>query len=328
MAERKTFGGSLLRLIGQRPKSVVERMEQEVESQIEAILEGCKETTTYSRENNVRYCDIFGDISPIHRDKNDALAFPLLNLEDTPIAGILLAATGEKISRRAIARLRDYWGYDKSELAVIGQEVVFRDPAYPDQEVSWSFSGYTEREGEGLDITLAATAKKRPVVEVTTRLGKELGTMPAIAGPISSGVYIMGPEKLRGCYECTGEEIAADTQPVFLPIFSASFTPSELLHLLKAKTGKIEGANRRMRIRYFAQPREGLLQVDVFPPTKRESRYLYKFRAITSQDTKPVCYTEVTCAAPETLNLSLQPREMEIWGANPTPSDPRDTETS
>ena len=73
----------------------------------------------------------------------------------------------------------------------------------------------------------------------------------------------------------------------------------------------IEGINLSMNYDFLADVKLGTLQVDIFPTRKPRQRknengevsYIYKFKTLCSQETKPVTYGEIVCLSKNEINL-------------------------
>jgi len=299
------MGRSLIGLLGRgaKPKSIAEQIEEAAEAQVQKILSGSSEDITYTREDNTGFCDFIEDRNRIHRDSEAARAYKFVEFKDTPIVGALLASTGARISRNAVSQLRTLWEEDENDLKVIGQEVAFRDPAYPDEEISWRFEGYKEKTDE-VNVTLTANAKKRKIMELTTRLGREYRRpVPEIAGPILSKANFVDGVAFAAAARFTHGEYA----PGMIPILVASFAPAGLLRILDTMSGDKEAANLRMNIEYLRDPHPGRFQTDMFFPAKMRpsvARPLYKFRTVASQNTQPINYMEIRCATSQPLDFN------------------------
>src|SRR3989344_2078510 len=134
---RQKLGKRFMGVFRRGPKTLAEQVEAEIVEQIDRILEECSERTIYSQQNNLDAVNLAYDFNPIHRDKKEALAFPFVKFTDTPVAGVMQAWTGARITNTAVARLnavealKDYWGAEEYGMRVIGQEISFHSPIYP-----------------------------------------------------------------------------------------------------------------------------------------------------------------------------------------------------
>jgi hypothetical protein len=306
VGEKRRISQVFKSLFGRKPKSVAEEIEEQIDKEIDEILGRCNETISFSYEDNVGFCDDVEDFNRIHRDKEAAKAFKFIKFEDTPIVGVLSASTGARIVGNALNQLREYWGAQEEELKVLGQEISFKNPCYPGEEISLSFGGYKEST-TGIELSLLGSVKKKEVIEITTRLGTAFNLMPQIAGPITSYVYGLDESKITSMLEHTKGAYNGS----ILPILPAAFMPSPLINLLEQRTGSTEGANLRMNLDYLAQAvHPGQIQVDIFTPSRIPQpggRPLYKFRSVVSQDTVPLVYGMITSATPEIVDLSITP---------------------
>jgi len=296
------FGKSIMGLIRRAPeKSIAEQIEEAAEAQAQAILVAAEESVTYSREDNLGFCNFVGDHNRIHRDPEIAKAYKFIPFEDTPIVGVLLASTGARISRNAVSQLKALWEEDENGLKVIGQEIAFKNPAYPEEGIRWSFEGYKEKAGE-VDITLLATTKGGKIIELTTRLGRAYSLMPQIAGPILSR-----PNEIdEGKFQKAAEYTQGEYNPNMIPMLVASFAPSGLLKILESTEGDKEAANLRMDINYLGDPQLGRFQTDMFLPARIRgniARPVYKFRTLASQSTRPINYMDITCTTSQPINF-------------------------
>ncbi len=272
------------KLFGVEPKPI----DESLETKINKALAEEREKIKPKRDDIDGFSWVTGDNNPIHRIQKRAKK---LGFEDIPLMGAHLAAYGEQYVERVVEDMRKYWGAD---IRIIGQDNSFKAPVYAGQQILWQITGY-EKSDDIIKLKAVGTVKGERVIDVTTRLGKEYYKMPQIAGPIFSRRYILEKEHVEEFFNCVGAE-SNGTIPKILP---AAFVPATLLALLEERTQTMEGMNLSMDFDFLSQMELGRLQVDIFPtrkPKQRGDEYLYKFKAICSQNTKPIVYGKILSA--------------------------------
>jgi len=274
-------------VIGYLFKVEPKQAEDTLEEQINKVLAEEREKIRPSREDIDTFSWITGDNNPIHRLQKRAKEF---GFSDIPIMGAHIAAYGEQFIERIVERMRDYWGAD---IKIIGQDSKFKNPLYPTERILWQIVNYKQNNGN-IELNVTGTTKDRKIVDITSRLGDQYPLMPQIAGPIpnSSRRYLLDPRHLEEFYDCVGAKHTG-LVPNMLP---AAYVPATLLELLKEKTQTMEGANLSMKFDFLAPAKPGFLQVDIFPPgepSERKGNFIYRFKTVVSQDTKPITYGEI-----------------------------------
>lgn len=286
---------------------VQDNSDELVENEVNQALAGERENICPAREDMTAFGWVTGDNNPIHSMVERAKK---LGFKDTPVMGMHIAAYGEQFSHGVIQRMRRYWG---GEVKVIGQSTTIKSPLYPRERTLWQVTEYKKRD-TGIDLKILGTSGEQTIAEVTTKIGREYALMPQIAGPMYNRRFLLGEDHLESFYQAIGAKNDG-TIPTMLP---AAYVPATLLRLLEDRTGTIEGTIINMDFNSIRNAKLGRLQVDIFPT--REPRelmktdtltkervsagFLYKFKAMVSQDTKPITYGEVTTVSPIKLDLA------------------------
>ncbi len=266
-----------------KPKPLKESLEE----RINKTLAEEREKIRPSREDIDEFSWVTKDNNPIHRIPKRAKK---LGFEDIPLMGAHIASYGEQYIERVVESIREYWGAD---IKIIGQDNSFKAPVYPGQKIFWQVAGHKRTDSE-IRLEIIGTVNSTKIIDITTRLGKEYKQMPQIAGPIFSRRYTLEKEHIEAFYNCVGSK-TNERVPKMMP---AAFIPATLLSLLEEKTQTMEGTNLSINFDFLAEPREGRLQVDLFTiptrkPRQQDDQYLYKFRAVCSQNTIPIIYGEI-----------------------------------
>jgi acyl dehydratase len=291
--------------IGNKFGRDVKQIDDRLESEIEIILKEGTERTKISQEDNIGYCDITEDFGVIHRDAEAARAYAGEFFRDTPIVGTLTDAIGSGVSGRVFEKLVNFWEEEGQEFKIVGQQTKFSDVVYPGDSISWTFPEQGYRENiDGVELSIVGSVKGREVASVTTRLGKDFRQMPQIAGPILSRRFMIGEKEVSKAYQCAHEEPRNEVPASLV----RAYVPSTLLVFQKEKTGKEEGMNRSMDFDVIREAKQGEIQADIFYPEKIPTRptrgnYIYRFRAVVSQDSEPLQYGVVACLTPNFIEF-------------------------
>ncbi len=289
----------------------LKRADRSLEEQINKTLAEEREKIQPSREDIDWFSWVTKDNNPIHRLTKRAQRY---GFRDIPLMGAHIAAYGEQFVEGIVRNMRDYWDVD---IKIIGQENRFKKEVHPGDRILWQLTGFKNLEKE-IRLTVVGSVNGNVNIEIISRLGKEYRQMPQLAGPIreASTEFLLEEDHLEAFYSCVCGENSGDV-PNMLP---AAYVPATLLSLLEQKTQTMEGINYIMSFDFLKKAKIGMLQVDIFPPRKPKSRprideetgkpainektgepivdYIYKFRTIVSQNTKPVTYGEITSATP------------------------------
>ena len=280
------IGRVIERLWGVEPKPVDENLEDRVNKK----LADERAKIRPSKEDINMFSWVTGDNNPIHRIQKRAKK---LGFEDTPLMGAHVAAYGEQFIEDVVENMRQYWGAD---IKIVGQSNKFRSPLYPGERVLWQVRRFNQRDSS-VELEVTGTVKDRQIITITSKLGAKYPQMPQIGGPIFSERYLIEADHLDEFFNCVGGTNKGRV-PHMLP---AAFVPATLLNLLKEKTQTLEGANMAMDFDFLNEASPGKLQVDIYPPRKpleRQGQFIYKFRAVVSQDTRPITYGEILSSAP------------------------------
>ncbi len=294
------IGQAIGELLGINPQQEPEDLEDKINN----ILARERENIIPSRENIDTFSWVTKDNNPIHRLPKRA---KILGFEDIPLMGAHIAAYGEQFIERVVEKIRAHCGAD---LKIIGQDNGFKAPVYPGERILWQIMPEFKRRDGEIQLAITGTVKDKRVIDITSRIGKSYCIMPQIAGPIFSAKYLLDKDHLEEFYNCVGGT-NNDQVPNMLP---ASYVPATLLTLLEQQTQTMEGMNLSMNYEFLREVEPGRLQVDIFPPRKPRAMqrkdekgnsildpktdkpvtdYLYRFRTVVSQDTKPVTYGEI-----------------------------------
>ncbi len=293
------------------PKEAGESLEEKINN----AIAGEREKIKPSKEDIEIFSWVTGDNNPIHRIQKRARK---MGFDDIPLMGAHIAAYGEQFILGVVEHMRKYWGAD---IKIIGQENRFQNALYPNERTLWQVSGYKKKDEE-IELEVIGRVKDREIIAITSRLGKTTHLMPQIAGPIYSERYLVEKEHLDEFYNSVG----GTNEGRFPNMLTAAFVPSTLLELLKRKTQTVEGKNVIMNFLFLNEAKPGKIQVDIFPTTKPEPRerkdekgnlitdkntnepiidYMYRFRTVVSQDTKPITYGRIVSTAPYEIDLSI-----------------------
>ncbi|MDO8459611.1 MAG: MaoC family dehydratase [Nanoarchaeota archaeon] len=289
-----------------------ETSEEKLEDKINQVLAKEKEKIYPTTEDIERFGWVTGDNNPVHRLKSRAKK---MGFDNTPIMGAHMAAYGEQYIVGAVQTIREYVS---SDLKIIGQKTKFTAPIYPQENMWWQVKGAQEKGDTRFDLSITGEVKGKPnrntVVEITSRLGSAYPAMPQIAGPLHSRKYLLELDHLEEFYNSVGGKYAGKV-PHSL---TAAFVPATLLQLLEERAHTMEGANLVMDFDFLNDSQLGLMQVDIFPPERppRERKgkdpntgeqkvegYIYQFRAVVSQKTKPILYGEIMSFTPKKIDL-------------------------
>jgi len=296
------IGRGIGTLFGVEPKPADELLEEKINK---ALAEE-REKIIPSKDGIELFSWITKDNNPIHRIPKIARE---MGFEDTPLMGAHVAAYGEQFIEGVVQHMREYWGAD---IKVVGQDNKFVKPLYPEERTLWQVSGHKIVDG-GIDLTVTGNVKDKRVIGITSHLGKNYFLMPQLAGPIFSQRYFLHDGHLDSFSNCIGGK----NNGKVLNMLQSAFVPATLLRLLEEKTQTVEGINKSMNFRFISEAKPGKLQVDIFPPNEpeevrikdregqRKVMYMHEFKAVVSQDTKPLSYGEITSLAPRKIDFSI-----------------------
>lgn len=299
------IGQAINDLFSVNPQQEQSETLEDLEDKINNILAKERENIRPSREDIDEFSWITKDNNPIHRVPKRAKK---LGFDDIPLMGAHIASYGEQFIERVIEKMRQHWGAD---LKIIGQDNGFKAPVYPGERILWQILPSFKRVDSEIQLEITGTVKDKRVIDITSKIGKEYKTMPQIAGPVFSTKYLLDKDHLEAFYNCVGGT-NGNKVPNMLP---ASYVPATLLTLLEQKTQTVEGMNLSMNYEFLREAEPGKLQVDIFPPREPRERqrkdennnpvidsgtnkqitdYIYRFKTVVSQKTKPITYGEIT----------------------------------
>lgn len=269
------------KLFGVEPKPI----DKSLETRINKTLSEEREKIRPSKEDIDDFSWVTGDNNPIHRIQKRAKK---LGFDDIPLMGAHVAAYGEQYITSVVESIIKYW---EADIKITGLSNSFKAPVYPGERILWQTTGYEKTDSE-IKLKTTGTVKERIVIDIKTHLGKEYQKMPQIAGPIYSRRYLLEKEHLETFYNCVGGK----SNGIVPKILIAAFVPATLLKLLEEKIQTMEGTNLLMNFDFLSEASSGRLQVDIFPsrePKKHGEDYLYRFKTVCSQKTKPIIYGEI-----------------------------------
>jgi len=271
-------------------------VDEDLENKINQALAVEREKIRPSREDIDNFSWITGDTNPIHRLTKRA---KMMGFEDIPLMGAHVAAYGEQFINGVVKHMENFWG---TNIKIIGQDNKFRAPLYPGEKTFWQVKGFKKTK-RGIELSIGGTARGIEVISINTVLGTENPLLPQIAGPIYTRRYLLNEAHIEEFYNCVGGKLESPV-PNMLP---AAFVPATLLRLLEDKTQTMEGTNMSMNYRFIEKLHQGRLQVDIFPPrrpTERKGNFIYKFRTVVSQNTKPITYGEILSGSPVRIEFN------------------------
>lgn len=292
------IGATIGRFFGVEPKLEDESLEEKINN----ALAHEWEKITPTREDNESLQRITKDNNPIHISSDAAKK---LGLKDTPIMGIHTAGYAEQFMEKVIDNMRSYWGAD---MKMTGLYTGFKGFVYPGDKILWQVTGYASS-GEVIKLKTEGRVGENVVTDVEAELGKEYKRMPQIAGPISFRRYSIEEAHIAQFCKCVGVKYEKKIPKMLV----SSFVPSTLLAIAEEKGMKIDGINLSMSYDFLGDAEPGSVQVDIFPSRRARPRkmedggqaYIYKFKTVCSQDTKPLAYGEMVCLSRSELNFSL-----------------------
>lgn len=301
-----------------------------LEERINKALAEEREKIRPSREDMDTFLWFTGDNNPAHRLRKRAKE---LGFGDTPLAGAHVAAYGEQFIQRVVQDMREFWGAD---MKIVAQKNKFHEPVFPGDKILWQVIGYRVKENE-LELDVTGSIKGKEIIMVRPRLGRNYRMMPQLAGQIYSRRYLLHAEHLEEAYNSVGGKNDGQVSHML----ASAFVPATLVRFLEDKTQTLEGTNLAMDFEFINEAKPGRLQVDIFPPREPRpqyrkvpkldeagnpiineigkqplmetakdgagnpiiERYLYVFRAVTSQETRPVTFGEIKSAVPLNINF-------------------------
>ena len=289
------IGVTIGRFFGVEPKP-----EDDLEERINNALAHEWENITPKRENNESLQRITKDNNPLHISSDAAKK---LGLRDTPIMGVHTAGYAEQFMDRAVENMRKFWGAD---MKITGLYTGFKGFVYPGDKILWQITGY-DSSGDVIKLKAEGKVSGNVVTDVVAELGKEYRTMPQIAGPISFRRYSIEGAHIEEFCRCVGVKYEGRI-PKMLP---GAFVPSTLLAIAEEKGKTIDGLNLSMNYDFLGDAKPGIVQVDIFPTRKPRPRkmedgspaFIYKFRTVCSQESKPLVYGEIVCLSNSELNF-------------------------
>jgi len=285
------IGEQIGKIFSVEPKLI----DESLETKINKTLSEEREKIRTSKEDIDDFSWVTGDNNPIHRIQKRAKK---LGFDDIPLMGAHVAAYGEQYVTSVIESIKEYW---KADIKITGLDNSFKVPVYPGERILWQTIGY-EKTASEIKLKTTGSVKEKIVVGITASLGREYQKMPQIAGPIYSKKYLLEEEHLETFYNCVGGK----SNGVVPKILIAAFVPATLLRLLEERTQTMEGTNLLMNFNFLSEASSGRLQVDIFPtrePKKYGKDYLYKFKTVCSQNTKPIVYGEILSSTKQLIEF-------------------------
>lgn len=250
---------------------------------------------TLTRKNIAAFGDVVKDYSPIHR--NPKAARETEQFTDTPVIGVHLAAYGGRIARDLLTAIQ----LPDQPYVIAQQDVVFKEPVYPEEPINWVKKGEREHADGSIEykLLIPSTSGGKSRVEHTTRFAPAWQQLEDID---KTTVYrediSLNARDVKLFYELLREKPQAEV-PFSLGVARIPSTMlSFLTELNEAEEKSLGGANRRMSSVAYGPLQLGDARIDVYHLGGKETQdsSLYEFRGVLSQDGQPVIDTTIRTA--------------------------------
>lgn len=308
MTDRTPWYGPLARFFGVNPtRTEAESIEERTESELAALIAGKSQTRKFSQDENVRFCRLISDENPVHRNADAARAYTFMKFSDTPLVGLLLVGSAQRVAEETFQSISNYWGFDPGSNFVVGTNTQFRAPAYPGKDLEFSVIGCAET-SEGIDLSVRIGLGNETIALTDVSFAGKYRQAPNIAGPLFSESYGLTESAVRAINESLGYHVDKGTSP----FIASAYGPSTLLYLLANKNGSMTGGNLRMETSYLGQPVLDDVQVDIMPPKRKTPSNRFNLGVLSSVATTPIAFTSISCVTPTQVTLRKEPRKIDL----------------
>ena len=260
------------------------------------------------QDDNVLMGVALEDHNPVHQLKKYAFRY---GLSEVLLMGTFEAGLGERVVQSAVDTLRGNEGL--RNLRLVGQKSEFVGFIHPGEELEFVVDKtFTLDEIVAVEITGVVKRKREnvPVINITTKLGGSFPKSEAkYAGTVYSRSFLMHPDKLDAYWTAMRQEPSNNVPNILID----NLVPSAMLAFLRDRTGKIDGINTSMKFDYFQEPKpirqdeSRWYHVDLLrarDPVQTEQGYLYKIRAVCSQDGTLISSGIVNCISRQKIDVS------------------------
>ncbi|MBU0761286.1 MAG: MaoC family dehydratase [Nanoarchaeota archaeon] len=253
--------------------------------------------TRTTLEDNDLFGMITGDTNPAHTNIEVARE---LGFEDTPALGTHTLAYAEQYGTELIRAMEILNG---RPIILSGQEIKFKNPLYPSEELRWEVISYRPTP-QGLDLSVSGHCSDKTIAEGKLRFSTEFsGCTQREEGIVHNEEFQIDTPFTKEFYTCVKSQVR-DSIPMSFPV---AHMPSALINLLYQRTGERKGANLAMNVTYHNEPQYGKFQTSVLAPGRSrevKGKHLYKFHINVAQNSTPIVSGEIRCSSPALVDFS------------------------
>ncbi len=247
-----------------------------------------------SRERMAKFGSLIHDENLLHRSQEYALR---QGFRDTPVYAVFLEGIVESILRGEIGK--------RVELGLIQTlDFAFKEPVYPDEEVTFSF--IEDPQVGKTSYKIEAKTHQGQALQAKATLAERLGQPEEFASPLYETTFSLDTHARNQFYTLLGVE----ERPFCSPVHIASCIPAALLRLAKEKTGFQEGVSRRIGIEVYQEIgavdriRTTLALIGQ-PKSLREQGYIYNLRGVCYDRESPILSAEMKVIHPQDLTKKV-----------------------